>query len=287
MSALPGKPIAEIIEDNTADFFLSLGRVNGSEVCDRPGVKCVFAGSGYNRVLGSRFPALAAEAIVGRVAARLDVLGIDALWYVCSTAPPGLGAVLERHGFIYQSEWKSMARDLTTFTPACGSPAGLEIRDAVSDKDLEAWAELVTASYGFGDDVHRTYGRHLIARGNADFKRHHFLGLLDGRPVATVALFKGKEAAGIYWVGTLPEARHRAIAGAMTRHALLEAKTAGLRNRDPERQRGRASALPEDRLHRSSYRQASATGRDADLRRLMYERQHFLLLFFMCPGNAG
>ena len=227
MSTLPGKPIAEIIEDNTADFFLASGASTAAKYVHRPGVKCVFAGSGFNRVMNSRFPATAAEAIVGRVVARLDVLGIDALWYLVSTAPPGLGAVLERHGFIYQSEWKSMARDLTTFTPACGSPAGLEIRDAVSDKDLEAWAELVTASYGFGDGVHRTYSRHLIARGNADFKRHHFLGLLDGRPVATVALFEGKEAAGIYWVGTLPEARHRGIAGAMTCHALLEAKKAG------------------------------------------------------------
>ncbi len=37
MSALPGKPIAEFIEDNTADFFAALGRVNGSEICDCPG----------------------------------------------------------------------------------------------------------------------------------------------------------------------------------------------------------------------------------------------------------
>lgn len=227
MSALPGKPIAEIIEDNTADFFLSLGRVNGSEVCDAPEVKCVFAGSGFNRVLGSRFPASGAESVVRRVAARLDVLGIDALWYIVSTAPPGLGAVLERHGFVHQSEWTSMAFDLTTFSAVCERPAGLEIREAASGKDFDAWAELVTASYEFDEDVHRNYSRHLIARGNAGFDRHHFLGLLDGRPVATFALFKGKEAAGIYWVGTHPEARNMGIAGAMTRHALLEAKKAG------------------------------------------------------------
>lgn len=227
MSALPDKTIAEIIEDNTADFFLSLGRINGSEVCDRPGVKCVFAGSGFNRVLGSRFPAAAAEAVVGLVVDRLDVLGIDALWYLVSTAPPGLSAVLGRHGFIHQSEWTSMAFDLTAFSSAGERPAGLEVREAVSSEDLDAWAELVTASYGFGEDVHRNYSRHLIARGDAGFKRHHFLGLLDGRPVATIALFKGKEAAGIYWVGTHPAARNRGIAAAMTRYALLEAKKAG------------------------------------------------------------
>ncbi|HEY3272393.1 MAG TPA: GNAT family N-acetyltransferase, partial [Methanocella sp.] len=199
----------------------------GSEVCDRPEVKCVFAGSGYNRVMGARFTASGADAIVGRVVARLDTLGIDALWYVGSTAAPGLGAVLERHGFVYRSEWKSMSLDLTAFSSGSGLPAGLEIREAESNKDLDAWAEIVVASYGLGDDVHRNYGRHLIARGNANFKRHHFLGLLDDRPVATILFFEGKEAAGIYWVGTLPEARHRGIAGAMTCHALREAKKAG------------------------------------------------------------
>ena len=228
MSALPGRPIAEIIEDNTADFFLGLGRVNGSEVCDRPEVKYVFAGGGYNRIMRSRFPAAAAETIVGRVVARLDVLGIDALWYTGPSAPPGLPDVLGRHGFVYRSVWKSMALDPAAFSAGHDGPSGLEVREAAGDRELEAWAEVVIASYGLDDDVHRAYGRHLIARGEPDgFRRHHYLGLLGGKPVATALLYEGKEAAGIYWVGTLPGARHRGIAGAVTRHALLAAKAAG------------------------------------------------------------
>lgn len=228
MNMLPGKPISEIIEDNTVEFFLSLGKVNGSEVCDRPEVKYVFAGCGYNRIMRARFQASAADAIVGHIVSRLDFLGIDALWYITPATATGLSSLLERYGFVLRSKWMSMAMDLTTFSIDSKYPAELEIYEADDSKDLDAWAKVVVASYGLDDEVHRAYGRYLTTRGNADsFRRHHFLGLLDGKPVATAVLFKGEEAAGIYWVGTLPEARKRGIAGAMIRHILLKAKTSG------------------------------------------------------------
>jgi len=226
MRVPPGRPIAEIVEDNTADFFIGLGRANGSEVCDRRDVKCAFAGSGFNRVLGSRFPASRAEAIVGHVVAMLDARGIDALWYVGPYAPLGLAGVLATHGFARRSAWMSMAMDLNACAPDVDGPAGLEVREAEGADDLDRWAGVVIASYGF-DDVRRGYGRHLTAPGNAGFRRHLYLGLLDGRAVATTVLYEGEEVAGIYWVGTLPGARRRGIASAMTRHALREAKAAG------------------------------------------------------------
>ena len=228
MSALSCRPIAEIIEDNTADFFLGLGRADGSEVCDRRDVKYVFAGSGYNRVLCSRFPASEADAVVGRVVARLDALGIDALWYLGPAAAPGLGGILAEYGFTYQKDWKSMAIGLAGLLAGSAAPRGLEIRPAESTADLDDWAEVVVASFGIDDDVHRGYGRHLIAgAGAGNGRRRYFLGWLGGRPVATAALFHGTGAAGLYWVGTLPEARDRGIATAMTWHPLRASKASG------------------------------------------------------------
>jgi GNAT superfamily N-acetyltransferase len=193
-----------------------------------PEVKYVFAGCGYNRIMRSRFPASLADTIVRRIVARLDVLGIDVFWYVTPSAANGLSSILRQYGFVHRSEWMSMAMDLTTFSTGGECPDGVEIREADDSKYLDTWAKVVIASYCMDDEVHRAYGRYLITQGNADsFKRHHFLGLLDDKSVAAAVFFKGKEAAGIYWVGTLPEARKHGISGAMIRHTLLEAKTCG------------------------------------------------------------
>ncbi|MGA9141687.1 MAG: GNAT family N-acetyltransferase [Methanocella sp.] len=230
MSALPGRPIVDIIEDNTAEFFLGLGRDNGCEACDRPEVKYVFAGCGYNRIMHARFPADRADGIVRQITTRLDTPGIDALWFVTPASAPELPVTLEHYGFTYSRDMKSMALDLSAFSPGPGFPAGVEIREVAGQDDADAWAQVVVASYGFDDDVRRHYGSHLIARnGKADGSRHYYLGLLDGRPVATAVLFRGADAAGIYYVGTLPGARNKGIATAMTQHALREAKARGYR----------------------------------------------------------
>lgn len=228
MSVLPSKPIPEIIEDNTVEFFLNLGRVNGSEVYDGPEVKYVFADDGFSRIMRARFSSSAADMVVGRIVVKLDSLGIDALWYVTPTSTFGLSTILEKYGFFHKSEWMGMALNLSTFSDRSEFPARLEIREAHESKDLDTWAKVAIASYNLDDEVHRAYGRRLIAPRNTEsFRCHYFLGLLDNKPVATAALFEGKEAAGVYWVGTLPEARKRGIASAMTRHVLLKAKKCG------------------------------------------------------------
>jgi ribosomal protein S18 acetylase RimI-like enzyme len=54
-----------------------------------------------------------------------------------------------------------------------------------------------------------------------------YIGLLDHHPVSTSALFLGERVAGIYCVSTLPAARGLGIAGALTLHALREARAMG------------------------------------------------------------
>ncbi len=55
----------------------------------------------------------------------------------------------------------------------------------------------------------------------------YFAGRVDGRMVATSALYTGTGLAGIYAVGTAPDERGRGYGGALTAAALLEGRRLG------------------------------------------------------------
>jgi predicted acetyltransferase len=55
----------------------------------------------------------------------------------------------------------------------------------------------------------------------------HFIGWLHDMPVASTSLLLHAGVAGIYGVTTIPEARKKGIATAMTKHALRQARELG------------------------------------------------------------
>jgi GNAT superfamily N-acetyltransferase len=142
--------------------------------------------------------------------------------------PADLGARLLAHGFSYAGDDIGMAIDLAALPEAVPAPPKLTIERVGDEPDLDTWVRTLAAGFGEGEReaawVGEMYRRLGLAEGGP---WHHYLGWLDGAPVATASLFLSAGAAGIYFVFTLPEARRQGIGAAITLAALRDARDLG------------------------------------------------------------
>lgn len=99
-------------------------------------------------------------------------------------------------------------------------PPGVELRRVESAADAASFWQIATSAYadnGFPPEIFAYYEDHAgLVAGNAAT----FLTELDGKPVAIAMTIVSHGVAGIYWVGTLAEARGRGIGEAVTAAAV-------------------------------------------------------------------
>jgi GNAT superfamily N-acetyltransferase len=118
-----------------------------------------------------------------------------------------------------------MAIDLATL------PIGLPVRSGFTSEQVDDVA-MLRAWCGFTDQA--VLAEALFAWGHTlgfapDREIIHFLGRLDGHPVATATLVLGGGVAGIYNVMTVPDAQRRGIGALMTVRPLELARARGYR----------------------------------------------------------
>jgi ribosomal protein S18 acetylase RimI-like enzyme len=89
--------------------------------------------------------------------------------------------------------------------------------ESVTTATLPKWCEVM--AQGFGDGFEFFTEQYLdwySAALTAKAPLHLFLGLLNGEPVSTSAVFMAAGVAGIYNVATLPSARRQGLGAALT-----------------------------------------------------------------------
>jgi len=121
-----------------------------------------------------------------------------------------------------------MAIDLAGISKERTEPEGLEIRLVDNDKSLRQWIQV--ASTGFGvppemEDVWFEFFNYAVC----DTPFLTFLGLLNGKPVATSQVCISAGVAGIYNVTCLPETRKLGIGSALVMRPLLAARDIGMK----------------------------------------------------------
>ncbi len=172
-------------------------------------------------MLTTRLRADQADAVIDRTVDDLTARGAPFIWWVTpSSTPDDLAARLVARGLVADDPWPGM----TIETDALREPPpvpGLVIRRVITDRDLDTYvqvfAPILSPSAAFTElfaEASRRIGYEDTA------PEVHFVGTLDGEPVATASLLTAGGAAGIYNVATVEGVRGRGIGAAMTAAAV-------------------------------------------------------------------
>ncbi len=229
---LSEQSLIQAIEANTSEFLLALGRVGGGEERDEATVQWTIGGapiSYHNCVVRAHLTTETADEVIATSMRRFQAYNVPGSWHVGpSMRPLDLNTRLLRYGFTDGGEEPGMAVDLLTLHEQNSPLAGFVIERVSNEQELQVWTRTLAAGFGEGEIEANWVGEMYRKIGfDRQGALHHYLGYLNGEPVATTSLFLGAGVAGIYFVFTLPQARGRGIGTAITRAALLDARSWG------------------------------------------------------------
>lgn len=181
----------------------------------------------FNPVLRSDFPENASRDIE-RMKVRYDSSASSMSWWVSPfSRPRSLGEQLLAAGFMLEETVPAMAIRLKDLK-RLDCPEGLVVRRVGNRRELTSFFGLWTKVFGISDESRSPLYRTFLQKGRGpDSDVLNFQGFLKGRLVAASTLYLGKNAGGIYNVGTLEFARGKGIGSAMTHFALDEARRRG------------------------------------------------------------
>lgn len=144
------------------------------------------------------------------------------------THPENLKEYLMEQGLVFSKKWACMALDLDGFCPEIKKDCGVEITKANDMESIGIFARISGRSFEVPERAWNDSTRvffYLHTKFTDDV--HFYLGLKNGKPIATTYFYKEGDVAGLYLVGTLPEGRGEGIATIMVINALREAISMG------------------------------------------------------------
>jgi GNAT superfamily N-acetyltransferase len=232
------------IEANAAEFLLALGRAGGGQERNEPHIHWIIGGGSaavpcpiayHNAVVRADLAPEQADEEIERFTARLRAAGVPGSWHVGpSTRPADLRERLRAHGFTGDPRpgtgEPGMAADLQSLPASVPLRAGFVVERVRDDALLEAWRQTLADGFGEGE-VEATWVVEMYRRIGLgdDVPWRHFLGSLNGEPVATASIFFAAGVCGLYFVNVRPALRRRGLGTAVTQAALAEGRNLGYR----------------------------------------------------------
>jgi GNAT superfamily N-acetyltransferase len=185
----------------------------------------------FNIVLRARLSPANVDAAIERAIHRGKSRNIPIAWWIGpATRPPELGTRLEAHGYTREGNEPGMAVDISSLPDDIPAPPSLTIEQVQDIETLKKWCRVFTVGFGLRDLISGAFStafERIGFTGQPPF--YNYIGRLNNEPVATASLFLAAGVAGIYCVATVPDARRKGIATAMTFKALAESRLRGYR----------------------------------------------------------
>ena len=223
------RALATAIEANLLKYYQYIGRSDCVELCDNQKLTRFITGIPHpfmNGIFCKHFTPFVA------IKEELDLLESQNLPFLCwigsAAQSADWGTQLKAYGLVYDQDYACMAADLLALNEEFNQPENLII-EPISDKEiLNHWINSALIGFGLSSNSDKTC-LDLFSGLGFDMPLRNYVGLMDGKPVATSQLFLAAGVAGIYWVTTIPEARRQGIGMALTLAPLREARAMGYR----------------------------------------------------------
>jgi ribosomal protein S18 acetylase RimI-like enzyme len=225
--------LAAAVQENLFDLFRAMMVLPGGELVEEGGVSYhhtfptnpMFKGIWRTRLTPDETDAAIEERLAWYKARNAPY---NFWWIGPGSEPADLPERLLRHGFHPNVEGDpGLGVDLHQLNEAVKTPAGFKIEQVTSQQGLEDWRDVFAASFDIPLFAGQAWVDATLAAGGERAPWQLYVGYLNGRPVATNILFNGGGAAGLYGIGTLPEARNQGIGAAITLKPLLDARDQG------------------------------------------------------------
>lgn len=222
------------IEQNYIDFTCAYVQSAHKQVHEDAQLTWVMTGTPlefFNAVLRATLANEEADAAIDAVVSSFQGRQQLMTWWVMpSSRPADLAQRLLARGLRYEWQDIGMAIDLQAINEDFMVPAGLTVETVRDEAGMQRWLTAFQRGFELDDQVLADYRDLVMSVPIA----HHpvgpfYVGLLDGEPVATSALYCSAGVAGICEVCTAPAARRKGVGMAVTAVALREGRARGYR----------------------------------------------------------
>lgn len=224
--------VPQALDANLIAYSSLFGTLPQAQLHDEDGVLWFETGlptDQFNGVLRTRLEVEDLPAAIERVLAHFRQRHLPFHWHLGpSSRPAAFGNLLEAHGLSHVEDEPGMAVDLLELNEELPLASTLTIQPVTTRAMVDQW----TRVWGCGapeEVIQHWFSVYSNLPFGPDRSLRLYLGSLDGKPVATVALFLAAGVASINWVVTLHEFRRQGIGAAMTLMAAREARSAGYR----------------------------------------------------------
>jgi GNAT superfamily N-acetyltransferase len=231
-SELSPTALAAAIEESHAEFNQVIGRSPQVEMQDSAEMLTVLtrvAHPVFNGVFRARLEGKGLDERIAATLAPFRAAGVPMFWWVGpTTRPADLGTHLQAAGLNPPGSMPGMALDLHSLAAPPAMPAGLTVEPVADMAGLRQWGEVVLRSFDMPATLLDPWFETYCPLG-VEPPLRYYLARVDGVPVGGSLMLLGEAVAGLFAVGTVPEARRHGVGAAITHAPMREAREHGYR----------------------------------------------------------